>query len=123
MAFSSLLLFLALLIVVAFFVARPLMEEGEEDDAMDAHASHWIAERERILDALAELDADWQMGKVPENIYSSQRQQLLAKGTKALMELDIYAEKRGKHMEAQRGKGDDIEALIAAYKAKRKRRN
>lgn len=124
MAIGSLLIFLALLVLVALIVARPLYLT-EEDAFLDSESSQWLAERERVLDALAELDADWTMGKVPKDIYAEQRGLLLAKGAIALEEL----EKAGKPASGQvaqkkvkKKTGDDLDALIAAYKAKRARR-
>jgi len=62
MALGSLLLFLGLLIVVSLIVAKPLFDEKASDLHHHDQVSRWLAERERILDALAELDADWQIG-------------------------------------------------------------
>lgn len=115
MALGSLLVFLALLIVVALIVARPL-GEIEDDDEFEA-ASPWIAERERVLEALAELDADWQLGKVPADIYKSQRAALLAKGATALK----YLESSAKPARKTRAAKDPLEAEIAAHKRKRRK--
>lgn len=117
MAIGSLLLFLALLILVALFVARPLLEENGADRSDEDASAPWIAERERVLDALAELDADWQLGKVPEDAYKQQRQQLLAKGAAALAQLDKIAARQP--LKRKVDAGDDLEALIAAYKRKK----
>lgn len=118
MPLSSFFLLLALLVLVALFVARPLFApEQDSDDQVEV--SPWIAERERVLDALAELDADWQMGKVPTEIYSSQRQQLLAKGALALKQLEGLGAKSKKA--PIRLDDAKLEKMIAARKAKRKK--
>ena len=121
MAIGSLLIFLALLVLVALFVARPLLESTEEDSALDTEASQWLAERERVLDALAELDADWKLGKVPPDIYAEQRELLLAKGAMALKKLE-QIQKPGRRLaqqkKAKKKPSDDLERLIAAHKAK-----
>jgi hypothetical protein len=125
MAIGSLLLFLALLVLVALIVARPLLDVTEEDSFLDSESSQWLAERERVLDALAELDADWSMGKIPKDIYAEQRGLLLAKGAIALEKLE-KAEKpvtgRSTHKKTKKKTSDELEALIAAYKAKDARR-
>lgn len=118
MALGSLLLFLALLIIVALILARPFMEGQAEQGASVDERSPWLAERERILDALAELDADWQLGKIPEEIYTTQREQLLAKGAQAIEEIDKVNKYIKKQVKAN--KGEDLDELIAAYKEKRK---
>jgi hypothetical protein len=115
---GSLLLFLALLILVTLFVARPLLDQNSAQPTEDASAP-WSAERERVLDALAELDADWLLGKVPKDAYEQQREQLLAKGSIALAQLD----KLNKHPRTKStlDSGEDLEAMIAAYKRKKRK--
>jgi hypothetical protein len=122
MPLGSIFLFLALLILVAFIVARPLTKDGEEGEGMDQKTSHWVAERERVLDALAELDADWQMGKVPADIYKLQRKQLVYKGALALEKLDVWTKKADRKTKRSVTPSDDLEKMISAYKAKQKRR-
>lgn len=116
MPLSSVLLLLALLVLVALFVARPFLDPRSADEGQD-EISPWIAERERVLDALAELDADFQLGKVPEEVYQPQRQQLLAKGAQALKELEKLGAKPDK--DSRVVSDDDLEKIIEARKAKR----
>lgn len=122
MPLGSVFLFLALLILVAFIVARPLTQDGEDDEGLDQNTSHWVAERERVLDALAELDTDSQMGKVPPDVYKLQRNQLVAKGALALENLEALGKKVDRKPKKRIEPTDDLEALISAYKAKQKRR-
>lgn len=119
MALGSLLLLLALLVLVALFVVQPLLKADAETELPDAALSHWTAERERALDALAELDADHAMHKVPADLYAGQRADLLAAGALALEQI----EKLGKPVRRSQkpAQSDDLEDLIAAHKAKRKR--
>lgn len=121
MALGSLLLFLALLLVVAFFVVRPLLEADAEHELPDPALSHWAAERDRALDALAELDADQAMGKVPADLYAAQRAELLAAGALALRQLERLAKPAARRSKRATDDHDDLETLIAAHKAKRKR--
>ncbi len=110
---GSLLLFVALLVLCGLYVARPLLAAVEEDT--DPHLANLQAEHQRVLDALLELDADWEMGKVPEEIYQPQRQQLLAEGAAALRAL----EKADVEAPAARSEQhDELENMIAAYKKK-----
>lgn len=112
---GSLLLFLALLLLAALFVARPLLSAAE--DEQDARLEDALALRQRILDALVELDADWELGKIPEDIYPAQRQQLLAEGAAALKALEAIPTNGDGEIEE-----DDLEAMIQAYKKKRNKR-
>jgi hypothetical protein len=116
---------LALLVIAALFVVRPLLYTGEPEGEMDSAASHWLAERERVLDALAELEADWELGKVPGEVYAEQRALLVAKGALALEELEKTQKghrPKNKTIKTGKAKNDDLEALITAYKAKRRGR-
>lgn len=116
MELGSLLLFLALLVLSGLYVARPLLSAAEEET--DPHLANLQAEHQRVLDALLELDADWEMGKVPEEVYHSQRRQLLAEGAAALRSLekaDVAAPA------AREEQPDDLEAMIAAYKKQSKK--
>jgi hypothetical protein len=89
MDIGSILLILALLILVAVFVFRPVLERksvlvSEEDQSESA----LLAERDRILDAIQELDFDHTMGKIPPDDYPGQRTQLLQRGADVLRQLD-----------------------------------
>jgi len=96
-----------------------------QDRALDGEVSHWLAERERVVDALAELDADWNLDKVPQDLYLEQRGLLLAKGAIALEKLEKIqkpAARHAKQLKAKKETDDDLEELIAAYRTKRVRR-
>lgn len=89
MDIGSILLIFALLILVGVFVLRPVMERksmpvSEEDRAVSA----LLAERDRIVEAIQELDFDHTMGKIPSGEYPAQRAQLLQRGADILRQLD-----------------------------------
>jgi hypothetical protein len=110
---------LALLLLAALFVARPLLQSEREDDEQDENAA-LFAERERVLDALADLDNDWDLGKVPEEIYATQRDQLVNEGAAVLKAIE--AEGQTPPARARKEISDDkLEALISARKAKFKK--
>lgn len=113
MPIGSVLLILALAVLVAFIVARPF-SETERSWTDTEELSALLAERERILEALLELDFDHQLGKVPEEIYASQRADLVNKGAQVLKELDSQA--AGAEQSPLDPK-DDLERLIATRKA------
>lgn len=124
MGLGSILLILALLSLVALFVALPLLRDQRLGPGLDAERSHWIAERERALEALLELDFDYQLGKVPEEIFTEQRRSLLRQGAEALKRLEALAP-ADDPLSAEAGEGDrrakaytdaELEALIAKRK-------
>ncbi len=81
-----------LLIVLAFivlFVTRPFFERRRVRAAESSHElSPLLAERERLLTALQELDFDQTLGKIPAEDYPVQRAELLQKGAEVLRQLD-----------------------------------
>ncbi|MBE3119474.1 MAG: zinc-ribbon domain-containing protein [Candidatus Atribacteria bacterium] len=81
-----------LLIVLAFivlFVTRPFFERRRVRAAENSHElSFLLAERERLLTGLQELDFDQTLGKIPAEDYPAQRAELLQKGAEVLRQLD-----------------------------------
>lgn len=122
MDIGSLFLLLALIIAVAAFIASPLqVRRGAVGLRQEDHElSELLAERERVLEALEELDLDNDMGKVPEKLYPLQRDALLKRGADVLRLLDERlpggAEQRARiEQVAERQSADDpLEAMIAA---------
>lgn len=99
MDIGSIFLVLALLVLVAMFISRPLFEKGvahaarpEEIQARAIEHDHsaLLAERDRILNALQELDFDYALGKIPEEDYPEQRQRLVTSGAEVLRRLDAW---------------------------------
>jgi hypothetical protein len=92
MDIGSLLVILALAIVVACYIARPLLEKrGFDVTENSMRISELQAERDRILMILQELDMDHAMRKVSEEDYRSQRSVLVNGGVRILKELDRLA--------------------------------
>jgi hypothetical protein len=122
MDIGSIFLILALLILVALFISRPLYDRkfataeeqvsADQELSTDHEISALLAERDRILNALQELDFDYTLGKIPEEDYPSQRAIMLQKGVEVLRNLDQYQE----HGQAQDAEAR-IEAVIAARRA------
>lgn len=114
MPIGSILLILALAVLVVLIVARPFWGAQESNWTDVNEPSALLAERERILEDLLELDFDHELGKVPEEIFASQRAVLMNQGAQVLKKLDTQV------TEADRSRldpNDDIERLIAARKA------
>jgi hypothetical protein len=120
MDIGSLLLIFALGVLVVLFVARPLFERTRLDDltpaaaAEDQEHSALLAERDRILTAIQELDFDHTLGKIPAEEYPAQRARLLHHGAEILRRLDTleaaYAPDRAGAPEAEA----QLEAALAA---------
>lgn len=89
MDLGAILILLALLIAVGLFLAAPLMRGARPRPLDEApEVSSLLAERDRVINALQELDFDYKLGKVPEAAYPAQRTELLQRGAAILKELD-----------------------------------
>jgi len=116
MDIGSLFLILALLVLVGLFISRPFFERKPDTHALTSSAqdhdlSHWLAEHDRILNALQELDFDASLGKIPAEDYPAQRLSLLQYGADVLRKLDAYQ---------QGGAREDAEARLEAAIAARR---
>lgn len=124
MDFGSLLLILALLVFVAVYITRPLFAgRASLVSQREHHHSELLAERDRLMDALLELDFDHDLGKIPADIYASQRADLVKRGADVLRQLDEFGSQDApvEKPKSAVGKLDDpMEVMIAARrKAKR----
>jgi hypothetical protein len=126
MDLGSIFLILALLMLVGLFVSRPLFEkqrsasaekqktsQGMHADSADRERSALLAERDRILNALQELDFDHVLGKIPEEDYPQQRAALLLNGADILRKLDGMQPEQTEAQNAEQR----LEAAIAARRA------
>jgi rubrerythrin len=92
MDIGSIFLILGLLVIVAVFISRPFLERKAPKVALAGHEqSSLLAERDRLLDTLQELDFDYALGKIPEAEYPLQRAALVQQGAQILRDLDTYA--------------------------------
>jgi hypothetical protein len=113
MDLGSIFLILGLFVLVGLFISRPFLERKATAVSPEEHrVSSLLAERDRILNALQELDFDFTLGKIPEADYPGQRALLLQRGADILRQLDgLRAESTSEDAEAR------LEAVIAARRA------
>jgi hypothetical protein len=88
MELGAILLLLGVLIIVGLFVSQPFAQHWRVKFQGSHELSTLLAERERALNALQELDFDNGIGKVPASEYSAQRAILVQKGSAILRRLD-----------------------------------
>ncbi len=127
MDIGAIFILLALLILLAMYLAQPYMEKSATVvSAEELELSAIFAERDQAISALNELDFDNTLGKVPEEDYPLQRADLLKKGTDALRKIDAYQAGDGSNVDlleaatSLEDTDDDLESLIAARRSKRK---
>lgn len=132
MDIGSGLLGLALLALIAFVVARPLMEKPVDEQPVSP-AEQLLGERERVLTQLRDLDFDQAMGKINQEDYAALRAQLVAAGVAILKQLDALGVEREQPLTAADPAGvagqvgvtsvpalaDEIEAAVAQRRARR----
>ena len=91
MDIGSIFLILGLLVIVVLFISRPFFEHNTSGASRAGHEqSSLLAERDRVLNTLQELDFDYAMGKIPEADYPAQRAVLVQQGAQILQALDAY---------------------------------
>jgi hypothetical protein len=116
MLLGSIFLLLAFLVLVVLFISRPFFEANKSSavyaSASDEHdLSSALADRDRILNTLHELDFDYDLGKIPEEDYQQQRSKLLEEGVLTLKTLDDLQQDAGE------GAGDDrIETDLGTHR-------
>lgn len=88
MPLGSILLIGALTLIVMLYLISPFLTNRSLGQQESALGSSLLAERERLLDAILELENDHSMGKVPEEIYEIQRNSLTKKAVNVLKSLD-----------------------------------
>jgi len=89
MDLGSIFLILGLFVLVTLFISRPFLGHKATVVSPEEHDySSLLAERDRILTALQELDFDFTLGKIPEADYPIQRAAMLEHGAEVLRKLD-----------------------------------
>ncbi len=128
---GSMFLILALALVVGLFITRPFLSGERADGGSQALSeaqerehlrSSLMAERDRVLTALQDLDFDYALGKVPAEDYPIQRGALMKTGADVLRRLDTLEIEDGVAAgvpnAARTSRVEDrIEAAIAARRA------
>lgn len=135
MDIGSLFLILAVAILVVLFLTRPFMEPNKDQRLLvpaevqqrEHHRSALLAERDRVLNALLELDSDNELGKLLPDDYTTQRERLVLTGAEVLKQLDainLQNEPDTPRVAPSPAEEDELEALIAARRqAKEQKKN
>lgn len=140
MEIAAILLTSGIAILVGLYLYSPLLEQrGRRVTAEEHELSSLLAERDRVVNALQELDFDFKLGKIPEEDYPVQRAALLQKGADILRKLDtlslqadsaqdteariekaVAARRADASAKPRELTDDDIESLIASRRKARK---
>jgi hypothetical protein len=91
MDIGSIFLVLAILIPVVLYIYRPFMERNNPTASnSEQEYSSLLAKRDQVVATIQELDDDYNLGKIPDEIYPTRRQALLQNGVEILRQLDAY---------------------------------
>lgn len=108
MDIGSIFLILAILIPVVIYIIRPLMERYVVSPIVsDQNLSTLLAQRDQVVSAIKELDDDYNLGKIPSDIYPTQRQTLLQSGVEILHRIDSHGS-----LPSLKNPEDSLEAAI-----------
>ena len=114
MELTAALISLSLLILIAVYLYAPFMQKRARRVTEEEHElSALLAERDRVINSLQELDFDYKLGKVPEEDYPVQRTALLEKGADVLRQIDTLAPQPASSQDVDAR----IEKAIAARRA------
>jgi hypothetical protein len=129
---AAIFLILIVLALILLFVTRPFFDRRVRTMDDNNDLSVLLAERERLLTALQELDFDQALGKIPAEDYPAQRAELLQKGAEVLRRLDAITPSTTKQASAiiqvadstpkpaTPLSDDDLEDLLAKRRTSRK---
>jgi hypothetical protein len=126
MDLASIFLTLAVAMLVGMFITRPFASRRAATErlirpateAAEMQRSTLLAERDRVLNSLQELEFDFTLGKIPAEDYPIQRAELLKAGADVLRELDELTGTQQKLSAEAR-----VEAVVAARRADAVERN
>lgn len=115
MDLSAIFFLLAVLILVGMYLYAPFIGRTRRSaTTQEEHeVSGLMAERDRMINALQELDFDFKLGKIPEEDYPAQRAELLKKGADILRKLDELRPAAVSSADAE----DRLEKAVAARRA------
>jgi NADH pyrophosphatase NudC (nudix superfamily) len=96
MDLGSILLILSAALLSGVFISRPFSKSMEEEklatkadlQKVEHQRSSLLAEQDRLITTLRDLDFDYKMGKIPESDFPDQRMALLNAGAAVLRQLD-----------------------------------
>jgi rubrerythrin len=92
MELGAIFLVLAVLVLVGMYLYAPFATRLRRTGTQESpEISSLMAERDRVISSLQELDFDYNLGKIPAEDYPAQRSALLQKGAEILRKLDDLA--------------------------------
>lgn len=134
MNLGAMFLLVVVLTFIIIFVARPFLERQRVLSRKNNQTlSSLLAERERLLTAIEDLDSDQALEKIPAEEYPRQRTELLHQGAEVLRQIDALTSSTSPKSTAETGNPsaesvstpgalteDELEDMLAKRRAIRK---
>jgi len=103
----TLLLFFAITLLIAFFVALPMLQRSPRFGFGKLGGNHkandLVERKESIYSAIKEIEFDYQMGKLSEEDFKALRQQYKEEAVNLLKKIDQLQSKPGKASGQKKG--------------------
>ncbi|TFG88536.1 MAG: hypothetical protein E4H16_04920 [Candidatus Atribacteria bacterium] len=113
MDIAALFLTLAVLTLVTLYIAQPYAQRITRRGRLQDHdLSALLAEYDRTVSSLQEIDFDYTLGKIPDDDFPKQRADLLTRGAEVLRQLDTL-QSQSENQDAH----NRLEAAVAARRA------
>lgn len=125
MTIGSFFLGVALLLIVALFISRPLWQPHTVPPVLELTPRQALeVQKDVILDQIRALDFDLETGKIPAAIHEQQRPRLVAEASELLKQIDALDQAAGHPAGAAdqyqlAHRDDEIERAIALMREKR----
>lgn len=115
MTLSSLIIVLFIFFISALVITRPfLVKQAASGRSSSSLFDSLVAEQERLLSAIEELDLELELNKISPQEHSRSRDLLLAEAAGVLQELDKHQTGKARKAAPARAKAeDDLERMIA----------
>jgi len=120
---ASALVFLLLGLSILAYIGYPLLRKspGKLEKVSDGSEIELAEERNRVYNALEDLDFEYECGKISDDDYQRLRQEFLSKVESDSMTSEPVGESRSTMTEQQLK--DSVEAEIARYKSQKPRKS
>jgi len=121
----TMILFSLIAIAIVVYISCPLIRKSTSapaESGLDEEGIELLAEQESLNAALADLDFEYESGKVSDEDYQKLRQELLKNVEAISARIESASITSGSETQQKQQVEDDIEAEIARYKKQKKRR-
>jgi hypothetical protein len=123
MEIQTIFLLIGITILVLVYMLKPLVSKNLIVSSNNSEYSQLIAERERIINILKELDFDQKLGKIPDDDYVSQRAELVSRGGILMEKIDLLTKSKKPSAEKRNDisplSDKDIERMLEKRRAQK----